>query len=204
MPLFNAIGQPRWNSPLIRFFGMKIGSAAAPSLSPEIAPSFDVNQQDDPTLYFLRGENLFQVAFQVAAAVGNYSQANIRNPAGSGVLCVVERVMINCGAATYGLGKIVADPGDYASVPGAIPADTRFAGVNQNSPIRVTSQNTLAVGMSTPWSMAQLAQNTPAHTRLILSPGFALILQSASVNTLMTVEVTYKFRAIPAEELQTG
>lgn len=204
MAFFNAIGQPRFNSPLIRFFGMKIMGAAAPSLAPEIAPSFDVNQQDDPTLYFLRGENLFQVAVQVAAAVGNYSQVNIRNPTGSGVLCVIERLMVNCGAATYGLGKIAADPGDYASVPGAIPADTRRAGVSQNSPIRVTQQNTVAVGFSTPWTLAQLNQNVPVETRLILSPGFALLLQSASVNTLMTVEVAYKFRAIPAEELSTG
>jgi len=202
MPLFNAIGQPRWNSPLIRFFGMKIGSAAAPSLAPEIAPSFDVNQQDDPQLAFLRGEKIAGYGRSLAAAAGFYSSAALRNPANSGILVIVDTIMAY--SATSAATVSISQLNDLTSSGPCTPRDTRW-GNNVTTTARYTYRNDSAG----PVAGARIAE-IPAGTfgmhemPVVLSPGFALVLETSSVNAALAWAFRFSERSIPAEELQTG
>lgn len=202
MPLFNQIGQPRWNSPLIRFFGMKIGSAAAPSLAPEIAPSFDVNQQDDPTLPYLRGEQVWSVGQQVAAVAAQFSEARISNPAGSGVIAVVDQICAFVGSSVCAY-KLIVDTGDLTSVGNPYPLDSRIGLVN--SPIRFTYRTSAVAQVSAPYSWLSSANDPgPNMPPIVLHPGYAICITHLVVNQTLWFSARFRFRAVPAEELATG
>lgn len=202
MQVFNAIGQPRWNSPLVRFFGMKIGGAAAPSLAPEIAPSFDVNQQDDAQLAFLRGEKRASYGAQINAAPGFYTTAALRNPTGSGVLVIVRRIV---GYSTGGWVNVsLSQISDLTNAGSCTAMDTRW-GANNLTSARYTFRNDSAG----PLSGARIAQlrngiETYQDMPVVLSPGFALILETSVVNLDLTFAFEFIERTIPAEELATG
>ena len=202
MPLFNAIGQPRWNSPLIRFFGMKIGSAAAPSLAPEIAPSFDVNQQDDPQLCFLRGEKMGGYGRTLAAAAAFYSSAALRNPAGSGILVIVDSIQAysTASAVTVSISQL----SDLTSAGPCTPLDTRW-GNNVTTTARYTYRNDSA-GPVAGARIMEVPQGTFGVLKMpvVLSPGFALVIETSSVNSALAWAIRFRERSIPAEELQTG
>lgn len=202
MPLFNAIGQPRFNSPLVRFFGMKIGGAAAPSLAPEIAPSFEVNQQDDPQQYFLRGEKLAGYGTSMSAAVGFYSTGALRNPAGSGVLLIVKSVYVFSTAnVNVSLSQISALTNDGSPTV----LDARWAGLSQlQTSARYSWRNDSAGPLT--GSMIRRLSGAADEIELpvVIPPNFALIIETQAVNQSLNFGYTFVERAIPAEELATG
>lgn len=204
MPFFNAIGQPRFNSPLVRFFGMKIGAAAAPSLAPEIAPSFDVNQHDDPQLYYLRGEKIAGYGNVLTSAAGFYSTAAIRNPTGSGVLVLIES--INCFSQGGSINLSLSSISDLTSAGYCTPLDGRWGalGVVFTS-ARYTYRNDSA-GPLTGQRITQLRNNVQHHLQLpiILTPGIALVIETTVVNADLTWGVVFRERQVPSEELATG
>lgn len=202
MPLFNAIGQPRWNSPLIRFFGMKIGSAAAPSLAPEIAPSFDVNQQDDPQIMFLRGEKLAGYGSAIAAAVGFYSTAQIRNPSGSGVLAIIDAVQAYSAAAWVNLS--ISQTSDLTSSGACTARDSRWQPQGTTS-VRYGFRNDSA-GALTGARFQVIRTGTLGLIPIscVLHPGYSLVIETSVVNADLTWGADFRERAIPAEELSTG
>jgi hypothetical protein len=200
--LFNAIGQPRWNSPLVRFFGMKIGGAAAPSLAPEIAPSFDVNQMDDPQLLYLRGERRGGYGGILTAAVGFYGTAAIRNPAGSGILVIVESVLasVTGNPAYYSISQI----SDLTSAGSANSFDARY-GTNSQTTARYTFRNDSAGPLTgARLGVIPAGQMDPINVGAVLPPNYAFIVETANVNAQMIWAISFRERAIPAEELATG
>lgn len=203
VPQFNQIGQPRWNSPLIRFFGMKVGSAAAPTLAPEIAPSFDVNQRDDASLAFLRGEKLASYGQTISAAPGFYSTAALRNPDGSGVLLEVERILAN---STNVVTVSISDVDDLVSSGYCTPLDSRWGRpATVQTSARYTYRNNSAGALS-----GQRILIIPAgqvgliEVPVLLVPDTALVIETSSVNQNLTFGFVFRERAIPAEELSTG
>lgn len=206
MPLFNQIGQPRFNSPLVRFFGMKIGGAAAPALAPEIAPSFDVNQMDDPQQYFLRGEKLCSYANSMAAAVGFYGTALLRNPAGSGIVVVMRRVL--AWSATQNVLISWASPGtsDLTTAGYCTPLDNRWGAVGTvRSAARYTNRNDSAGPLSGS-RLSVVPANCPDWLPCvaIVTPGNSLCLETQQVNNALAFGFEFFERQIPAEELETG
>jgi hypothetical protein len=205
--MFNAIGQPRFNSPLVRFFGMKIGGAAAPTLAPEIAPSFDVNQMDDPTLPWLRGEQLVSAVAAVSAAPANYSEAALRNPSGSGVIAIVEQLQM-LATGQIMIAKVQADAGDLVSVQSPLARDTRWGGLASGLtiPVRFTSRNTSNTAPAAPYSW--IGYGTPGNEMIdfpvVLAPGAELRLFCNTVNTAAYFTVLFRVRPLPNEETQTG
>lgn len=204
MPMFNAIGQPRWNSPLVRFFGMKVGQAPAPTLAPEIAPSFDVNQRDDPSLAFLRGEKLASYGTTIAAAVGFYSTAALRNPAGSGAMIEVELIQAYSlnSAVTLSLSTI----SDLTSAGYCTVRDGRWGTLTT---ILTSGRYTFRNDSAGPLSGQRIMQ-VPAGVvgllpiPVILAPGNALIIETAAVNQGLTFAFHFRERTLPNEETQTG
>lgn len=202
--LFNQIGQPRWNSPLVRFFGMKGGSPPAPTLAPEIAPSFDINQRDDPSLAYLRNEKLAGYGTTLSAAVGFYSTAALRNPANSGMLIEVQRVL------AYSLNSTVtislSTISDLTSAGACTPYDTRWGPLTT---IFTAGRYTFRNDSAGPLSGQRLMQVPAGVTSMIelgtlLVANTALIIETAAVNQGLTFAFQFRERPIPAEELATG
>lgn len=204
MARLNAITQPRWNSPLIRFFGLKVSGAAADTLSPEIAPSFDINQQDDAQLAYLRGEKLGAFGFVLTSAAGFYSTAALRNPANSGVLVTVKGIQFFSQGSQINLS--LSTIADLTSSGYCTPLDTRWgplATVKTSS--RYTYRNDSA-GPLTGQRIAQYRSNVQHYvdTPILLVPDTALIIETSVVNADLTWGIWFSERAIPAEELSTG
>jgi hypothetical protein len=181
---------------------MKIMGAAAPSLAPEIAPSFDVNQQDDAQLNFLRGEKLAGYGTSMSAAVGFYSTGALRNPAGSGVLLIVKSLYVFSTAnVNVSLSQISALTNDGSCTV----LDGRWAGLSQLQTAgryswRNDSAGPLTGSMIRRWG----GEGDERPFSAVLPPNFALVIETQAVNQSLNFGFTFVERAIPAEELATG
>lgn len=217
MPLFNAINQGRFNSLLIRMFGMKISGAAAPSLAPEIAPSMDVNQQDDPSVFFLRGDRLaFGYASGGAPGAGNYRAIGLHNPVGSGVLAVLRRYTLNTSVAGDMIG-VVTPQAPYVSA--TLTTSRQFRerrwGATVNQPacgpvigVTLTPYSALAAGQTKLIRIpaGQVGYDvTFEQPEIVLPPGFQFTIGHETVATpVVAMNWEWMERPIPAEELATG
>lgn len=215
--IFNEILTGRFNSLLVRTFGMKIPGAAAPSLAPEIAPNFDVNQQDDPALFFLRGERL-AVGFgnQGVPGAGLYAYCAFSNPTNSGTLAVLKRFSLftNTAGEVYGLVTPQAPV-----LGGALSNNRQFRERRWGQTVAqpacgpvigtsATQPSTFAAGQCFYHQVAAGFTNTKLSyddVGIVLPPGFQFILAHNTVATpTLLCEWWWSERPIPQEELATG
>lgn len=202
--MFNQILQPRWAGALVRSFAMKVQGSPAPTLAPEIAPSFDVNDRE-ASLAFLRQEKLTGHAQYIAAGVGFYSSYQVRVPAASDVMLVVEGIMGWTPTQTVRCGIIVASS-DLANSGRCAIADTRWNGVSGQTASRYSYQNNSAgsvVGTTNVFWLPALAVGyNPCQ--IVLTPGFGLVIECTVVNNAMLAGFVGRERALPPEEAQNG
>lgn len=205
--MMNQILNPRWNSPLIRMFGLRIAGAAAPTLAPEIAPVKDVNQMTDGVEHFFRGEKICTYQDFVAAAVGNISTFQIRNPANSGILLVITSLAINCvGSVVYGCAQRTIDLttlGSQSSV-----RDARWynpaSGLMRFSSI--TSRDNTFAAWGSHFTLGRVFPNT-VQTRqvdIVLPPGWVFLAYTGATNQDLAWSVDFRERPFQPEELTTG
>jgi len=199
---FNKILNPRLVTPLVRVFGMKIGGSPAPTLAPEVAPGIDVNQQDDPTLFFLRQIKLMGVTFNLAPSVGNITKVQIRNPANAGVVIVIQSITIaSSGAVFDGTGVSIVD---LTTVTIPQPRDGRWitAGGARGAGVPSWSQT------AAPTSPQQYIVNPNTaelqSREIVVPPGSAYQLQQDTANLQLLCSIQWYERPIAAEELSTG
>lgn len=200
---FNKILNPRLVTYLVRVFGMKVGGSPAPTLAPEVAPSVDVNQQDDVTLRFIRGERAMALNYAFAASVGNINRLQIRNPSTSGVLIVVTGVVHN-GATVFQHG-VGLQTGDLAG--GSIqpqPRDSRWFATGGTRGAGVATWDQTAAPTVPVQYMVPANQGGFAPCEIVVPPGSAWQGQNGSANAADYVVVEYYERAVAAEELATG
>jgi len=199
---------------LTRSFWMKEAGAAAPMLSPEIAPSMEVNQQDDFSLAFLRNERL-AYAFVAGAApgAGLYRYCQFFNPPGSGMLAMVRRISVYTATAGELIGNwsTLGGPGN----PGAARTitDARWFTTSVNQPVCNGQATTSAVAPSFVSACAYYQQIVAAtiNTRLerdvrfVVPPGQSLAIGHSVIATpSLLVDFDWLERPIGAEELSTG
>ena len=92
MALFNEILVGRYNRALQKLFALK-GGPPAPQLASEITPSHAMMSGAENR--YIEGWNRFGFNFAAAAGgAGNRSAARIRNPIGSNVIIVIEKIVI--------------------------------------------------------------------------------------------------------------
>lgn len=95
---FNEIQVGRFNGVLHKLLDMKEG-APAPSLSSDVIPTLCL-ENDRPEYKFLGGERLAAGVSDLVATAGQQAYARLRNPANSGVLCILEQAIITVAAST--------------------------------------------------------------------------------------------------------
>lgn len=207
-PLFNQILSPRWNSPLIRMFGLRIQGAAAPTLAPEIAPSFDVNQMDDPSTFFLRGEKLCSLAYFISAAVGFVGVVQVRNPANSGVLLVIDRAILHntAGDVLWGIRQTTTDLTTLASNSNV--RDPRYYNPVAGT-LRCSAINSVDNTFSPIFSLFVVGRNKNANSDertvgIVLPPGWAFVAYTDGTNGALSGTIYWRERPFLPEELATG
>src|SRR5260370_42195617 len=92
MARFNEILIGRWNRYLQKLCSIK-GGPPAPQLAYDITATLEIDQSAVESR-FLLGWNRFGFGLQLAGAIGNPSQIRLRNPTGSGVIAVIESIII--------------------------------------------------------------------------------------------------------------
>lgn len=198
---FNLITNPRRAGWLVRAFAMKVAGSPAPTLAPEVAPSIDVNQMDDPTLHFLRGARMQACHNFFTASVGNVNRMQIRNPSNSGVLLLVTQVTnSSTNVMSHGSGVQAGDLAGGALQPQ--PRDSRWFSVGGTRGTALASWDQTAAP-AVPLQYVTLAAAVH-EVEMVVPPGSAWQCMCQAANVAGNLVVTYLEVPVQAEELSTG
>ena len=203
MARFNEILVGRFNRFLQKWLSMK-GGPPSPQLATEIQPNFNFfSGAENRALesWFLYGT----FSSQVAVALQN-SFFQLRNPAKSGVLAVIEGIVVIPGLAGDRCDIQFGQPGtDGAQILGTRARDGR----NKASSALTASQGTLAgrqIGttiFSLASSLAGASVTFPnnENQEIVLSPGDAVEVEELTVNTALSVGWLWRERPIEDSEV---
>jgi len=190
----NEIQVGRFNALLSKLFG--ITGAPSPVLATDVFPNIVV-ESDRPEWSFLKGEKLLGGYYGLAAGgAGTYGKLQLWNPAGSGVLAVVEKFFITATANTswYALFSQTLVSATSATLRSR---DTRAA-VNPTCYLRYlvdasTPGNRLIGGDCTSGSPVIL------DIPMIVSPGYGFHIQLGA-NTTAYVAMLWRERVLERSE----
>jgi hypothetical protein len=207
MARFNEILVGRYNRYIQKLLSMK-GSATVATISDEATPSFTFFSGVENR--YLEGWNRFGFLGTVTASVGNFSQHQLRNPAGSNVIIVLERIQ--------GLAQVApAAPGYCAISVGALTTDlatlvalTLTAFDNRGNPqsVLVYSQGNPAANTNLQNSITAYDNAGPGVQDLIftenqeipLLPGFGLRIGSSGTNSNISSALWWRERFLEESE----
>lgn len=195
MPL--AIQSNRFSELVKRYFSTK-GTAAIESVLEDIFPVLNVDSPEAPELSFLRQELLYSSFLAPTAGAGVWPLCDIVNPAGSGVLAVVERVRVS--AITTGYFEIgpVAPAGTQST---GQPRDGRI-GLGQRSALQLVG-GTVAAGDIAGERVQVLANTCFVYdSPLIVVPGSAFRVLWAAPSSAFVVAVAWHERLAEPSELR--
>lgn len=194
MATVNEIQTGRFNSFLHKLLSMKEG-APAPTLSPEVVPVLPISPLPAEGL-FLAGVERFEAQANVAAVVGQYSALQLNNPTASGVVCIIERlVLLNLGAAVTQLGTILT---------GALAVSNYGQRMDSRSSTSAAGVSTLSTAsdLTAPGTQYALrvGETLLVPIDVVLFPGFAYRIQDRTVNEAVYAGFLWRQRAFEPSE----
>ena len=207
MARFNEILTGRFNRAVQKLLSMK-GRASLVTLSDEMFPVIEVEPLFAVENRYLTGWNVFSIATQIAAAATFSSQAQIRNPAGSNVLVVIEKFEVSnstaavqqigasSGAKTTDLTSIISLTGTNMDSRGPTGPNSIYSGSNGSaaSPLLCGHANVfLPVG-------ATYDTITTLNQEIVINPGSAFYFDSATVNAQLNFVVRFRERFLEDSE----
>src|SRR5712664_3191744 len=207
MARYNEILIGRWNRYAQKLTGMK-GGPPAPQLSSEISFSHLIFSGVENR--FLESWSRFGHHTAIAAVAGNGSAIEIRNPIGSNVVAVVEKLqLVNLGAATDA-GFLSQGPGTQLAVPASGLVVTLDNRGSAHGALLLFAQNT-AVGvvadlLSGVIGRVPLAVNTASDyfiDEMILTtlvPGDNLRWRASVVNQAVAWNIIWRERFLEESE----
>jgi hypothetical protein len=204
MARYNEILIGRWNRYLQKLCSIK-GGPPSPQLASEIAPTFDVEKPAVESRYLL-GWNRFGFGLQILGAVGNPSQIRLRNPTGSGVIAVIESIIVYQSPNDRIQLTYTATAADLVAQT-VIPLDGRSG--TSSSSVRVSNSNAAATaGLAVYQDIAGISASPPQQVlvtenqEISIAPGFAWGAQTVAANISLTANVIWRERAIEESELK--
>ena len=204
MALFNEILVGRLNRWAQKFYAIKSGTASITQLLPTVQTVNTILSGVEDR--YLQGWNRFMFTVTQAAVAAQNGVVQLRNPAGSNVVAVIENVNILPGANSLCQVIVLNNPNDQATL---IPT-TNFRLDRRGNPgsSMIASQGTQA-GLSTGASFRALATTTADGTHFInttnqeitLLPGDACQAILELVNTQVSVALLWRERPLESSEL---
>jgi hypothetical protein len=209
--LFNEILAGRFNGILTKSLGMK-DSAPAPSLSTDIQAMIAL-EVDRPEWHFLGGTRPFGMNQVLAAGgVGNRSEIQCFNPAGSGMLVVVTRVKITAAAAGFTSAGVRISPTQLGTlVNNRSPfLDSRLlvttsAAMQAATQLRTKNNAGITADATATWLMNVAIQGdsqTPDDWFQVLAPGSGVIAEPGADNVGITACFLGYERALEPSEIR--
>lgn len=203
MAVYNEILAGRFNRALQKLFGMK-GPPPTPQLASEIIPVHPFASGAEHR--YLEGWERFAIVILQPAVAAQTSGIRFRNPSGSNVMAVFEKVTITNQATQtdqpiVDYGTATADNGTLVSL-----ASTQLDFRSRPTPTLIASRAAPPVSnLAAIWQTAYTAQISydmiwDEGQEITLGPGFALGMRSAQVNVSLTVSVIWRERALEESE----
>jgi len=204
MASFNEIQVGRLNAVLHKLLDMKEG-APAPQLAGDVVPSI-ILENDRPEFHFLGNSRLCGGGLYRAGQAGFYNKVALSNPAGSGVLCIVERFDVF--ASTNGqIDMMGVDAVSLVGSQNGYLFDTRYGGnawsLSTFPTCQITFEETAFAGYGV---NVQVYRNTANTTmtidkpNIILGPGTGIMLENQIVANAMGVNLWWRERALEPSE----
>ena len=200
MALFNEILTGRYNRFLQKLFQMK-GEAPAPQLASEISTTFSFFNGVENR--FIETWNRFGNTLIAGAVAAQNSCVRMRNPAGSNVIAVVEKLTVTNGATdVVTINNQIADA-NLGTLGGSIRLDFRQA---SGSAIILSLGNNVAGGSNFAGSgvTANVAYDFIVfeEQELTILPGDQLDIRNVVVNNALRVSMIWRERALEESELK--
>ena len=209
MARYNEILVGRFNRMLQKHFGMK-GEPPAPQLASEISPNLNMADWWSRDILALHGFIPFGNILTIAAVAAQDSAVQLRNPANSGIVAVIDKLVLRAGVAattiTLGINASAANLTTLA--PTVRSLDGRQS--NTGSSCILSGQNNVfGGGLPTAFAdpEALLAGQDydfilNEHQSLPLLPGDALVARSDQVNVTLAVTLLWRERVLEENELK--
>lgn len=204
MAHFNEILAARYNAILTKILTMKEG-APAPTLSTDIQAGI-VLEQDRPEWLFLAGERASAGFAGVAAGgAGTRSMIRLRNPANSGIIATVEKIVAHSLVATKTFVIRTNAGGTWAgAASGAQPTDLRWP--IQSPACQVFTKNDAAAAgdLVCFWPGWSNGTGTGAviDRPFILVPGTSVLVDPGVDNEAVSAGFFWRERAVDPSELR--
>jgi|SRR5467141_22616 len=197
MARFNEILAGRYNRALQKLFSMK-GPAPAPQLGGEIGPTISIFSGVE-NRYLEQWERFIMFTFQNGVAASN-AAVRFRNPAGSNVVCVIEKMMdSNVGGAAVNNEQLWLSNATTDFTTLTVMTNTRLDLRTRPQPTAILStQGNLAAGVGSQVSAYETLPNTnydfilDEGQELTVLPGGSLDVRNLTVN--QSVAVTWIWR----------
>jgi len=202
MARFNEILAGRYNRFLQKLFVMK-GGPPVPQLGGEVMPNIPLFSGAENR--YLESWELFAIAATVVATAGQTNTLRLRNPTGSNVIAVVEKLTVASAAAQeieVSLGTAITDftalaAGGRDFRDRALPTLVGSTSVASQVPLgtRLARMNVTTAGptLDMIWDENQEA---------IVFPGSAIQIDSTVVNTSLVACIWWRERALEDSEIK--
>jgi hypothetical protein len=203
MARFNEILAGRYNRGLQKIFSMK-GAAPSPQLGGEIMPTFAM--QGGAENYVLQSVEKFGVRLFIAGVAASFSANRLRNPVGSGVVAIFEKISVELNPANERLMFIGTGVTDLTTP--VVMGSQRFDARGRNSPTLIASQQ--ALGAVPPNTMYWGGFNTNNVTLDVIAtdiqefpllPGDFLEVVDTVANVNMSNSFWWRERALESSEV---
>lgn len=193
----NQLLAARYNKAIRSLLGLEEQEGVT-SVSPELQPCVVI---DGPAVehHFLLNERLYHRNFSVAADAANPSTIEIRNPADSGVIVIVDFIEAGANAAADLQVQLnIGIDTDLATAFTALPCDTRPGAVSCSS--RLSSAN---VASATTGALRALAAAGVMHQwyrSFVLAERSALFLTNGVNNATLVGSISFRERPVRPSE----
>ena len=203
MALFNEILVGRLNRWAQKFYAIKSGQASLTQLLPTVQ-TVNVIQSGVEDRY-LQGWNRYAFIANPVAVAAQFCKSQIRNPVGSGVIAVVEGVIVASSLADSPSISLTTTSTDLTTASTIV---NRLDARGNQSPALHMSLGTTAAGApgNAQWVVAfaanttfQLIQNVDQQITIL--PGDALVVNSGVVNQTLVMNFMWRERPLESSEL---
>lgn len=199
----NRISKGQLGTAIARIFGLVDENAVA-SVAPELMPTTSPWERDE--FWALTGGNLCVSGFYITAVAAQYSAMQLRNPAGSGMILIVERIHFFAPAAgfVYVGMNLVSGLTTLANAIDSYHRDSRRApggNVIRGLAGRITHGND--AGLIIPQQSVYKAATDSIKETWVLTPGFGLQVASNVVNNDLAPTIFWREKPISDSEQLT-
>ncbi|PYX64617.1 MAG: hypothetical protein DMG78_30430 [Acidobacteria bacterium] len=207
MALFNEIQVGRYNRFLQKLFSMK-GPPAMAQLASELQPVFHLFNGIENRA--LEGWNRYATAPNTAASAANTGGVRLRNPAGSNVIVVLERIVYHPSANDTPAFRWGTATTDLAVVPGltnirldarqGANAPTLVVSTQNTTPVVPTLTNQFTIDGPDVLAHAPYFYMQTEDQELAIAPGDAFQAEAGTVNQLARWSFLWRERLLEDSE----